>query len=152
MTRDVIVSISGLQFNINDPVSESEPIEIITPATYYKRNGKHYILYEEFEEDLLGRTGNKIKFHEGSLEVMKTGLVTSHMVFETGRKNTGCYDTAYGQFTIGLIANRIDISDSPDHIHVDMEYSMDINFQPLANCALSIDIQPQKGNFKLIPD
>ena len=41
MTKDVLVKISGLQFEEQE---ENEPVEIITTGNYYKKNGKHYIL------------------------------------------------------------------------------------------------------------
>ena len=44
MTKDVLLSISGLQFAARDE-EDVEPIEVITAGDYYKKNGKHYILY-----------------------------------------------------------------------------------------------------------
>ena len=42
MTKEVLVTISGLQF-AEDRENE-EAVEIITAGDYYKRNGKHYIV------------------------------------------------------------------------------------------------------------
>ena len=44
MTKDVIVSISGLQMPAE---GEAEPVEVITVGDYYQKNGKHYVLYED---------------------------------------------------------------------------------------------------------
>ena len=44
MTKEVLVTISGLQFS---PETESESVELITSGSYYKKNGKHYIIYDE---------------------------------------------------------------------------------------------------------
>ena len=41
MTKDVLISISGLQFAGGE---NSEPVEVITSGSYYKKNGRHYIL------------------------------------------------------------------------------------------------------------
>ena len=41
MTKDVIVTISGLQFAQE---TETEPVEIVTAGSYYKKNGKHYMM------------------------------------------------------------------------------------------------------------
>ena len=56
MTKDVLVSISGMHEEIvavtPEVEDENEAIEVVTPATYYLKNGKHYIVYEvDFEED-----------------------------------------------------------------------------------------------------
>ena len=40
MTKDVLISISGLQFAGGE---NSEPVEVITSGSYYKKNGRHYI-------------------------------------------------------------------------------------------------------------
>lgn len=55
MTKDVIVTISGLQFAQE---TETEPVEIVTAGSYYKKNGKHYIIYDEVME------GKHEKYHQ----------------------------------------------------------------------------------------
>ena len=53
MTKDILLSISGLHYDMtgipDEPGAEEEngPIEVITPASYYYKNGKHYIVYDE---------------------------------------------------------------------------------------------------------
>ena len=51
---------------------ENELIEVITPASYYYKNGKHYIIYEEVVEGLPGTIKNKVRISEyGMLEIIK---------------------------------------------------------------------------------
>ena len=69
MTKDVLVSISGKHIGIvsqSDEVIEAvgtddDEIEVVTPASYYCRNGKHYIIYDEVMEGMSGSIKNKIK-------------------------------------------------------------------------------------------
>ena len=45
MTQDVLLTISGLHdmaFANPEENEENEPIEVITPASYYWKNGKHW--------------------------------------------------------------------------------------------------------------
>ena len=84
MTKDVIVTISGLQFAQE---TETEPVEIVTAGSYYKKNGKHYIIYDEVMEGFEGSTKNIIKLTEDSLDVTKKGVTNVHMVFEENKKN-----------------------------------------------------------------
>lgn len=51
MTKDVLISISGLHFDMEGDNGNGEPVEIITPASYYLKNGKHYVLYDEVVEE-----------------------------------------------------------------------------------------------------
>lgn len=47
MTKDVLINISGLQMELDD----GEPVEMMTTGDYYLKNGKHFILYDEIEDD-----------------------------------------------------------------------------------------------------
>ena len=64
MTKDVLVSISGLHMDMDAQIpgpDEDDVIEVVTPATYYYRNGKHYIIYDEIVEGVSDTIKNKIK-------------------------------------------------------------------------------------------
>ena len=56
MTKEVLLTISGLHYDTfpGEEYNESEPIEVITPATYYLKNGKHYVVYDEMVEGMPG--------------------------------------------------------------------------------------------------
>ena len=43
MTKDVLLRISGLHYETAGAIEDDgeEPIEVITPATYYYKNDKH---------------------------------------------------------------------------------------------------------------
>ena len=89
MTKDVLVSISGLQSEISgDESEENAPLEVVTPASYFLKNGKHYVLFDEFVEGTPGVTKNKIKISGNDcVEIIKTGITNAHMVFERKKKN-----------------------------------------------------------------
>ena len=70
MTKDVLVKISGLQFEEQE---ENEPVEIITTGNYYKKNGKHYILYDEVQEGCDDVTKSMIKVNDEFMDVTKRG-------------------------------------------------------------------------------
>ena len=127
MTKDVLVSISGKHIGIvsqSDEVIEAvgtddDEIEVVTPASYYCRNGKHYIIYDEVMEGMSGSIKNKIKISgPDSLEIMKTGISNSHMVFEKNKKNLTYYRTPYGQMLVGVNTRDMHISVKEDKIDV----------------------------------
>ena len=84
MTKEVMVSIKGLQF---DQSADSEEIETIQWGQYYKKNGTHYVIYDELMEGCEEPTKNIIKFRERELNLTKRGLVNVYMVFEENKKN-----------------------------------------------------------------
>ena len=53
MTKDVLVSISGAH-TLN---GESDDVSVITAGSYYYKNGKHYIIYDEVVDGVEGSAG-----------------------------------------------------------------------------------------------
>lgn len=146
MTKDVLVSISGKHVDImNDPVEGYEvgddAVEVVTPANYYCRNGKHYIVYDEVVEGIAGTIRNKIKITgNDSVEIMKSGLSSSHMVFEKNKKNLTYYRTPYGQMLVGVNTKKMEISVGEDNINVQVDYELDVNHEPMADCKIKMNI------------
>lgn len=149
MTKDVLVSISGKHIDImSDPVEGYETgddaIEVVTPASYYCRNGKHYIIYDEVLEGMGGTIKNKIKITgNDSVEIMKSGVSNSHMVFEKNKKNLTYYSTPYGQMLIGVNTKNMEIDVRDDKINVQVDYELDVNHEPLADCKIKMNIMPK---------
>lgn len=138
MTKDVLLAIKGLQF---DGSEEDTEIETVTSAEYYKKNNSHYVIYEEAFEGFEGTTKNVIKFKNNSLDLTKKGLVNVHMIFEENKKNMTNYSTPYGDILIGIDARKIRMKEEEAKIHVDVEYALEINYEHLADCHISIGIQ-----------
>ncbi|MCI9052855.1 MAG: DUF1934 domain-containing protein [Lachnospiraceae bacterium] len=134
MKKEVLVSICGLQFMDNLDNS----IEVITKGDYYNRNEKHYLLFEERIEGLDGITKNIIKFNDKIVDITKKGVANVHMVFEEKHKNMTYYNTPFGNLLIGLYANKIDVEEKKDRININIDYSLDINYQFVSECSIHI--------------
>lgn len=79
MTKDILVRVRGVQ-TIGE---EEDTVEMITPGTYYVKNGKQYLIYDESLDETGTPTHNTVKVMENRIEVMKRGLVESHMIFDS---------------------------------------------------------------------
>ena len=145
MTKDVLVSISGMQMAINDGESnDDEPIEVLSPGTYYYKNGKHYVFFEEVAEGQQGVTKTQIKWKDSELlEVSKKGLSNVHMIFERNKKNRCYYDTPFGRLNLGIFMTDMLVDEKENYIHIQAEYSLDVNCEPLADCSIQIHICPK---------
>ena len=84
MTKDILVSISGLQVN---PEQESDTVEVISAGEYYYRNDKHFVMYEEALDGQTQTIKNMLKISPECVEVTKKGPARIHMVFEKNNKN-----------------------------------------------------------------
>lgn len=147
MTKEVLVKISGLQFA---PENDNEPIELITSGDYYKRNGKHYIVYEEVMEGVPGTTKNIIKLNDDFLDITKKGASNVHMMFEKNRKNVTYYYTPYGSLLIGIDAKRVEIQESEHNIDVKVDYELEVNYEHMADCSITMNIKSKDaGDFRI---
>ena len=145
MTKDVLLSISGLHYDMTGTIEDTEdnePIEVITPATYYLKNGKHYVVYDEVVEGMPGTIKNKVRITEDQkLEIMKSGVSNAHMVFEKDKINMTQYETPYGELMLGVHTKDMKVIVTENLIEVRVNYALDINSEPVADCNISMNIK-----------
>ena len=146
MTKEVLLTISGLHYKttglVDEDENENEPIEVITPATYYLKNGKHYVVYDEVVEGMPGSIKNKIRVdEEGKLEIMKSGISNTHMVFEKDKINMTQYNTPYGELMVGTHTKEMKVDVTEENIDIHVNYALDINSEMVADCNIAINIK-----------
>ena len=148
MTQEVLLTLRGLQFDQRE--EDADKIEMVTVGDYYKKNGKHYVIYEEVTEGFTQPTKNRLKFSGDMLELSRNGLVNMHMVFQENKKNLTNYNTPFGQILIGIDTKKIQIKEQKDNIVVDVDYSLDVNYEFLSDCHIKISIcSKEKSSFSL---
>lgn len=136
MTKDVLISISGMQISDGD----SGDVELITTGSYYKKNGKHYVVYDEVLEGNEGVVKNTIKIHPDRLDIIRRGSASVHMTFQQDRKNISCYATPFGDMMVGIQTNQVVVKEDEDSLKVQVEYSLDLNYQHVSECNIVMDI------------
>jgi len=146
LTKEVLISLKGVQFD--GPVDEnSEPLEIITNGEYYLKNDTHYIRYKEPQDGDAGATKCMLKIKNHELELIKRGASNVNMVFIKDKKNMSSYGTPFGSIVIGVETNRMSLLLEADRMQVKVDYRMDVNYEFLANCSISIDVcSKEKGS------
>ena len=136
MTRDVLIRISGLQAMDGD----HDDVEVITTGDYFLKNGKHYVIYDERMEGIPGTIRNTLKISPGKLDVLKGGAISAHMVFEQDHRSTTRYATPMGEMLIGVATGRITLKEQEDSLKVAVDYSLDINYDHVSDCTITIDV------------
>lgn len=137
MTKDVLLAIKGLQFNA---AADESNIQTITAAEYYLRNNSHFVIYDEVTEGTEQNTKNIIKLKDKSLELTKKGFVNVHMLFEENSKNLTNYSTPFGSILIGIDTKRVTILEEEKQILCNVDYALEINYEFLADCKISLEI------------
>lgn len=137
MTKDVLITIRG----VHTLDHEDNDVEMIVRGDYYQKNGKHYILYEEILEGAEERVKNVIKISPSSMDIIKKGVTNSRMLFEKNKKNLSCYSTPVGNLVIGIQANHFYVEEQENSIMVNVDYSLDINYEHMSDCRICVDVQ-----------
>lgn len=146
MTKEVLISISGIQMS----GEEENDIEMVTIGDYYRKNGKHYIIYDEIPEGETEVIKNTIKVGPDVIDIIKKGSVSTHMTFKKNERNSTCYATTMGDLMIGICTNQVQVEENDDLLRVAVEYSLDINYEHVSECNIMLSVQPKGSmNFHL---
>ena len=120
-------------------------MEVITTGDYYKKNGKHYVLYDEVMEGFEGSTHNIIKITDDYLDITKKGVSNVHMIFEKNKKNVSYYYTPFGSILIGIDAKSVDINETDENIDIQVKYNLEVNYEHLADCSITMNIKSKEA-------
>lgn len=137
MTKDVLIRIHGIQL----ADGSQDNLEMITSGSYYKKNEKHYIVYEEVLEGYKGTVKNVIRIQSDCMDIIKTGVTNVHMVFEQDKKRISCYSTPLGEFMVGLTTKTIVLDEEEDKINAKVNYSLELNHEHVSECNIQVEVQ-----------
>ena len=141
MTKDIILTISGL----HDTDGEGDtPIETMTPAQYYMKNGKHYVVYDEILEGLDGTLKSTIKFTENQVELIRNGPASTRMVFQPGQEHMVIYQTPMGPISISVYTEDMAVSVEEEHIGLKIDYSIKTEDIVVSESTVKIEICPKE--------
>ena len=143
MTKDVLIAIKGLQF---EETEDAEEIEVIQRGQYFQRNGAHYLVYEEPVEGSAETILNRIKIKGNEVEVTKKGAVNTMLSFRENEKNMTNYATPFGNLMMGIHTHSIDLDVQEDKMLVKVDYALDVNYEFLADCKITIRVDSLKEN------
>ncbi len=142
MTKDVLISIKGLQMATGE---DQDAVEVICGGIYYFKNNKHYIIYEEAMDETTEVAKNTAIISDKKFELKKSGVVSTHMIFEEKKKNMTYYETPVGNLMVGTNTNKVEVTESEDEIKVRIKYALDINYEFASDCEIEFKISAKKG-------
>lgn len=138
MTEQVLLSISGLQYLEDEP---SQPVEVLTMADYYNRNGAHYLIYEEPVEGSSEVIRNTLKIKKGRVEMMKKGPIQVHLIFEEWKKQMAQYETPFGTIPVGIRSGEVKLTEGEYDIHVELNYVLELNEEYLTDSSVTLHVK-----------
>lgn len=141
MTKDIILTISGLHATDGD---SDGPVEIMTPAQYYLKNGKHYLLFEEVLEGLEGKIKSTIKFTDDKVELVRTGAASTRMVFERDREHTTVYQTAMGPLYISIYTEDLTVEITEEQMNLHIDYLLKSGDEVITESTVTLNACPKE--------
>ena len=142
MTRDVMISICGLQF-LEDGMDDD--IETVQQGQYFFRSGSHFLLYDEYLADFRAPVSRAIRIRGRELTLTRRGPMNVQMNFAQGKKTLTRYQTPYGVMTIGLDTDRVECQVSESGLSIEVDYALEANYQYVADCRIQIEVREKGG-------
>lgn len=119
-----IVRVTGVQQNAE---GEKSTIELFTEGVFYIKNGNYYIVYEESEVSGMEGATTSLKIEDNKKISMKRfGTSTTNFDFEKNKHFEASYMTMYGDLTINIITNTLNIEIDGDTGKGNIEIDYDL--------------------------
>jgi len=117
-------------------------IEFVTPAELTMKNNKYYITFEDLGDEDEAPAKSTLKIDEDKVTLLRYGLTSSQMIFEQGKKHTGNYQTPYGNVSLGVFSDMLNIEINEQGGNLDVSYG--IYFEDMISHynKLSINLHP----------
>ena len=142
MTKDVMISIRGLQFMDDDSDDE---IETLQRGQYYEKNGSRFLIFDEYMDGFKEPAKNVMRFKEKEMTLTKRGLINVQLDFEEGKKNLTSYRTPYGVMMLGVDTRKVTLEEKEDELLLKIDYLLEANYQFVADCQISVHARSVGG-------
>lgn len=139
MTKQILLNLTGSQLI----EGEQDSIELVTVAKYYKKNGKHYVLYEERPEGEESLIKDTLKFNQEFFEMTKKGAANAQMIFNPEKNYTTYYSTPAGPMSIAINTMEYRLLEEENYIEILIRYELEINNRYASENEIRIQIVPQ---------
>ena len=137
MNNNAIIRISGLQ-----TVEETgDSVEMLAGGKHYVKNNKHYLIYDEIDDENGMKTKNTVKFNEDIVEVMRKGTINGKLVFAKGKNNQSLYSTPFGDLLVEIFTKDILVRQDSDNINVKVDYELYANNSKVSDNKIEIDVK-----------
>ena len=136
MEENVVIKISGLQVVENT----GDNVEVLAAGKHYVKNDKHYLLYDEIEEESQAKTSNIIKFNHDIVEIVRKGAIGGRLVFEENATKQSLYSTPMGDLLIELFTQEIALNEQQEgNVDLKVKYQIHIDGNKVSDNEIEIN-------------
>ncbi|KAB2953835.1 DUF1934 domain-containing protein [Heliorestis acidaminivorans] len=137
MKKSVLVSVLGTQKN---EFGEIDRIELLTPGTFFIRDGSYYIVYKETEITGMEGTTTTVKAEPHLVTLNRMGTQDLKQTFEEQVPNASLYVTPYGSMNLTVIPSKVQVSISDEGGIIDLAYELQVDQRKISDNTLTLQI------------
>ncbi|MDD5924543.1 MAG: DUF1934 domain-containing protein [Clostridia bacterium] len=122
LNNNCLVTLKSRQIMLGD--EDTSVIKV--PALRTEKNGKTYIYYTVFYDDdnqIANKETVKI-VSDDCVELLRSGLLKSKMVFKKGETTSSVYASPAGQMMMSITTDELDIEQSEKKLVINMKYKI----------------------------
>ena len=136
MKKNVLVTFSS---NNQYEAAESDAVVFQTAGTFYDKDGKFYLKYDEEINDVT--VSNTLKIEDKKVTIMRFGEVNTQITVEQGKKHLNYYETPEGTFLMGIFGDRVDISVDDKKGSILLKYGVEFNNALATNNTIDVKFE-----------
>lgn len=142
--KNYLISVKSSQ-NVEGQIFENE---MIFMGKYFINDKKHFIEYEEYDENKEHSTSQRsiIIDQNNTIISSKVGATNSKLILEKGQRHLCFHGTEFGDFIIGIYTHKIDCNLSDTGGKIEAIYTLDHNSKLLSKNYILINIKEVKKN------
>lgn len=136
--KPIMVHIKSSQ---SDSQGTIDSMEFFTEGRYFEEQDNRCISYEESEISGLEGTTTTLKLGKEEAELIRSGALSSRMIFRIGCETKNAYRTEYGVFDLAVLTHKLDISICNSLINsVYLKYRLSINAGEVYTTEMTIKV------------
>lgn len=122
MKKDVLVTFAS---NNAYDFDENDKVVFQTAGTFYQKDGKYYLKYNEELNDI--KVSNTLKIEDNKVTIMRFGEVNTQITVEQGKKHLNYYETPQGTFLMGIFGDKVNIDLKEKKGSIFLRYGVEFN-------------------------
>jgi len=123
--------------------NDDEKIEVVTPGTFYGKEGKFYIVYDETEISGMQGTKTTIKVEEDQFTLIRKGTTNTRMLFKEKHNDFIMYQTPHGMLQLSINIKKLSIDVDENGGSIMALYNMGISGEQALSTELNVNIKLQ---------
>ena len=126
---------------ITDGEGNEDVIEMNTVGKYGLKNGKVYLSYDDSSSVGVDDVTTILTAQNDMVVLKRTGALQSRLEIEKGERHQCHYSTQFGNLSVGIFGEMVDIKLDESGGKLSMEYTIDVNSQLLSKNNVEITIK-----------